>query len=58
MRQQQRQPPVALVLRTVLLVALARPARAVVLSCEATTGDGLYEGLDWLKENCPSKPAS
>ena len=44
MRQQQRQPPVALVLRTVLLVALARPARAVVLSCEATTGDGLSLG--------------
>ena len=29
-----------------------------IQACCATTGDGLYEGLDWLKGNGPTKAAS
>ena len=29
-----------------------------VQSCTATTGDGLWEGLDWLNENLQAKRAA
>ena len=41
-----------------LQLSSLRGRKWYIQACCATTGDGLYEGLDWLKENCPSKPAS
>ena len=41
-----------------LQLSSLRGRKWYIQACCATTGDGLYKGLDWLKENCPSKPAS